>query len=81
MALLELQVTFVRHGETDANAQNIYQGHCDYPLNANGRSSAHQTGEHFQDIQWFGVYSSDLSRASEVINQPICFGLTFFLSL
>jgi 2,3-bisphosphoglycerate-dependent phosphoglycerate mutase len=66
---IELQVIILRHGETDGNAQHICQGQSDYALNNNGRRAAEQTGVHFHQREWFHVYSSDLSRASEVINQ------------
>jgi 2,3-bisphosphoglycerate-dependent phosphoglycerate mutase len=64
--ILELNVVFLRHGETDANKYKICQGQSDYPLNSNGINAATKTGETFQNREWSLVYSSDLSRAYDV---------------
>lgn len=59
------KICFVRHGETDWNAERRMQGHIDIPLNETGIRQAQQlcntllhTNHHFHHI-----YSSDLMRA------------------
>jgi len=57
---------FVRHGETDWNAEGRLQGHTDRPLNDDGRRQAEAladrlAGEDAVDA----IYASDLSRARE----------------
>jgi 2,3-bisphosphoglycerate-dependent phosphoglycerate mutase len=58
-------LVLVRHGETDWNRENRFQGHADIPLNEAGRAQARELvlklgGENFQV-----VYSSPLLRAHE----------------
>jgi broad specificity phosphatase PhoE len=56
-------LTFVRHGETDANVEGRVQGQTDWGLNEHGRSQATRLAE------WYGpqdvVFSSPLGRARE----------------
>ncbi|MGA2493176.1 MAG: histidine phosphatase family protein [Roseiarcus sp.] len=44
MAPISYRVVFVRHGETDYNAQGRLQGQRDIPLNARGRAQASAIG-------------------------------------
>lgn len=53
-----------RHGETDWNREERYQGHADPPLNETGRAQAEELASTLTEpIQ--AIYSSDLRRASE----------------
>lgn len=66
-------VWFVRHGETDWNAQGMMQGHTDIPLNENGIQQAQQLNAFFSPVSFSAVFTSDLSRAkktAEIIVYP-----------
>jgi broad specificity phosphatase PhoE len=58
-------VWFVRHGETDWNAEMRWQGYTDIPLNDAGRKQAARAGEALRGRPLKGILSSDLSRARE----------------
>jgi broad specificity phosphatase PhoE len=66
---------FVRHGETDWNAEGRLQGWRDIPLNERGRRQAAQCGGTLRDLiarhgktsADFSFISSPLSRASETM--------------
>ena len=54
----------VRHGQTDANLRNQFQGVTDNPLNATGIQQAHHALDAAPaDIRWDVVISSDMQRA------------------
>ena len=55
-------LTFVRHGETDANVQQVWQGQRDWGLNANGRAQAAALAEIFSPAG--PLYASPLGRAA-----------------
>ncbi|MBQ9500789.1 MAG: histidine phosphatase family protein [Lentisphaeria bacterium] len=56
-------VYFVRHGETDANAEGILQGDGDFPLNAAGLAQADAVASRLASWSFDGILSSDLVRA------------------
>jgi broad specificity phosphatase PhoE len=66
---------FVRHGETDWNAERRLQGQLDIPLNARGRLQAAQCGDTLRDLVAVGgkaaadftYMASPLSRAAETM--------------
>jgi probable phosphoglycerate mutase len=58
-------IVLVRHGETDWNRENRFQGHSDPPLNATGRAQAHQLAEELQAEPIAVGYTSPLRRAHE----------------
>jgi broad specificity phosphatase PhoE len=69
---------FIRHGETDWNAQNLSQGDVDIPLNAVGRAQAQSAAALMQGHKLTSIVSSTLSRAldtakavSEVTGVPV----------
>ncbi|WP_394793938.1 histidine phosphatase family protein [Armatimonas sp.] len=62
----------VRHGETDWNAEQRWQGQCDVPLNETGRAQARRLGARLARLWEQGALPrptrllvSDLSRAVE----------------
>jgi broad specificity phosphatase PhoE len=58
-------IVLVRHGETDWNRENRFQGHADEPLNDAGRGQARQIAETLRSEPIAAVYTSPLRRARE----------------
>jgi broad specificity phosphatase PhoE len=54
---------FLRHGETDWNAQGISQGNVDIPLNSTGVAQARVAAEKLRDRGIATIVASPLSRA------------------
>jgi broad specificity phosphatase PhoE len=53
----------VRHGQSDWNAANRFQGHVDRPLTDIGRTQAEALARELAAITLDGIYSSPLRRA------------------
>ncbi|MEH2610300.1 histidine phosphatase family protein [Bradyrhizobium sp. AZCC 1693] len=53
----------LRHGVTDWNAQGLFQGRTDVPLNGEGIAQAHAAAERLRNIPFDHVVASPLSRA------------------
>ncbi len=62
---MALYLTLVRHGETDWNVQQRYQGSADQPLNANGEAQARQLSAKLNGAEYDQIYSSDLVRVQQ----------------
>jgi broad specificity phosphatase PhoE len=60
-----IEITIVRHAQTEANAAGIWQGHGDHPLSTLGRSQAEALGRRLRDREFDLVVASDLPRAIE----------------
>ncbi len=54
----------VRHGETSANAEGVFQGHLDVVLNQRGEQQAAAVGQQLAKVEFDAVYASDLQRAA-----------------
>lgn len=55
----------VRHGQTEYNRQNLFQGSSDIPLNDTGREQAHRALDTSTPVAWDAVITSPLLRAQE----------------
>ena len=53
----------LRHGLTDWNAQGLFQGRADIPLNDKGVSQAHAAAERLRNVPFDHVVASPLARA------------------
>jgi broad specificity phosphatase PhoE len=62
-ALLPVPFWFLRHGETDWNAQGLSQGNVDIPLNPTGLAQARSAAERLRNRGIATIVSSPLSRA------------------
>ena len=59
------ELLFIRHGETDWNRQQRFQGQIDVPLNATGRAQAARLAERLGAERFDAFFTSDLGRARE----------------
>lgn len=59
------KVVLWRHGRTDWNDDNRFQGHIDIPLNAVGREQASSAAARLASLHPEVIVSSDLSRAAD----------------
>jgi probable phosphoglycerate mutase len=65
IALTATPFWFLRHGETDWNAQNLSQGNVDIPLNPTGVQQAHVAATRLRNRGITTIVSSPLSRAHD----------------
>ena len=63
MTLNPIPFWFLRHGETDWNAQRLSQGRTDIPLNANGLRQAERAARTLATTPIATIMASPLSRA------------------
>jgi broad specificity phosphatase PhoE len=62
---LATRIVLVRHGETDWNRANRFQGHADPSLNETGRAQARALASELRDLPFAAAYTSPLRRAAE----------------
>jgi probable phosphoglycerate mutase len=67
-ALLGVPFWFLRHGETDWNAENLSQGNVDVPLNAVGLAQAREAAPKLRHRGITTILASPLSRARDTAN-------------
>ena len=60
-----MKIYVIRHGQTDYNVQNVFQGRKDIPLNSVGLKQAEETAQKFQGIPVDVILVSPLIRARE----------------
>ncbi len=77
-SLAPIPFWFLRHGETDWNAQGISQGNVDIPLNATGIAQARAAAQKLRNRGIATIVASPLSRAhvtaelvGEVLGLPV----------
>ncbi len=58
-------IVMVRHGETEWNRENRFQGHADPPLNEAGRVQAQELADELAGEIFEAAYASPLERAHE----------------
>jgi probable phosphoglycerate mutase len=67
----DVTIYFIRHGETDWNAEARYQGQADVPMNETGRAQARRNGETLRQllpgIAGAEFVASPLKRARETM--------------
>jgi probable phosphoglycerate mutase len=59
------ELTFVRHGETDFNREQRFQGQIDVPLNDTGQAQARRLADALAGERFDLIVSSDLARARQ----------------
>ena len=60
-----MNITIVRHGETNENRKKIIQGHSFGSLSDNGKEQVRRVAERLKDERFDAVFSSDLERARD----------------
>lgn len=63
-AIDHIMLVFVRHGETESNAEKRFMGHLDSPLSAFGRRQASAVAARLSRTHVDAIYASDLGRAA-----------------
>ncbi|KAM9377206.1 putative fructose-2,6-bisphosphatase TIGAR A isoform 2-T2 [Pholidichthys leucotaenia] len=66
MKVLNVGLTFVRHGETPHNKEGLLQGQAiDSPLSETGMQQAEAVGQYLKDVHFTNVFVSDMLRARQ----------------
>jgi broad specificity phosphatase PhoE len=63
----DITITWIRHGQSQWNADGLWQGHTESPLSGLGRRQAEALGRRLRngEYRFDKVYCSDLGRAQE----------------
>lgn len=60
---MKTTVYLIRHGESEANIQDVFAGSADYLLTEKGIKQAEKTAKALAKVDFSAIYSSPLSRA------------------
>jgi broad specificity phosphatase PhoE len=60
-----MKIIMVRHGQIDANVQQVYAGRSDDPLNETGRQQARDVARQLEGMAVSAIFSSPLRRTME----------------
>ena len=60
-----MRAFLIRHGQTEYNLRERFQGQRDVPLNATGRAQVRALAERLRDVPFVAAYASDLIRVRE----------------
>lgn len=73
-----MEIYFIRHGESTANKENVYQGWTDVHLSGRGIEQAEKLKEYFlkMNVRFNKIYSSPLLRAVETAHPLLSCALT-----
>lgn len=80
MSLPRSEFWFLRHGQTDYNAQGLSQGAIDIPLNEIGREQARRAAPLLAGRGLVGIVASPMQRAretAEIVNEHLGLPLAF----
>ncbi len=58
-----MKIYLVRHGQTDYNLKNLFQGITDNPLNETGIKQAEELAQMLKEVKFDVIFSSPLRRA------------------
>jgi broad specificity phosphatase PhoE len=67
----EVNLYFVRHGETNFNVEKRLQGFCDSPLTDNGIAQAKSVGIGLSDLEFKAAYASESQRVVDTARYAI----------
>ncbi len=60
---MPIDITFLRHAETESNAAGLWQGHGDSPITVTGRAQLARLAARMRGRRFDAVVSSDMGRA------------------
>ena len=60
-----MKIYVIRHGQTDYNVRNVFQGRKDIPLNSVGLKQAEETAKQFEGVHVDVILVSPLIRAQQ----------------
>jgi len=64
-----MRILLIRHGQTDYNIKDVYQGAMDVPLNDKGHAQAGVVAERLKGFPVRAIYSSPLRRARATLDR------------